>query len=142
MGDMIPYEPDQQTAEGAGVPYAERVVMPRTAIQVMRGPQWDWFSSAERERFFTAVYQVSLMSNRVGYRLEGPAIQKSDPGRELMSEGACPGVIQITNEGQPIVLMPDSQMIGGYPKIACVKTEELARMAQLRPGTWLRFELT
>jgi len=139
-GDRIPYEPDRRLSEGIGIPYAERVVMPRTAIQVMPGPQWDWFSSAERERFLSSAYQVSMVSNRVGYRLAGPVIEK--PDRELISEGACPGVIQITNEGQPIVLMRDSQLIGGYPKIACVTHNDLARLAQLRPGTWVRFALT
>jgi len=58
----------------------------------------------------------------------------------MLSEGICLGAIQIPADGQPIVLMNDRQTIGGYPKIGSVIALDCARLAQLSPGSRVRFE--
>ena len=58
----------------------------------------------------------------------------------MVSEPVCPGSVQITREGQPIVLGVDGQTIGGYPKIAQVIRADLDALGQLRAGTVVRFE--
>ncbi len=73
----------------------------------------------------------------MGYRLEGERITRTQ--QELKSEGTCPGTIQITNEGLPIVLMQDCQAIGGYPKLAHVIQADLPRLAQRPAHTRVRF---
>jgi len=40
----------------------------------------------------------------------------------------------------PIVLLADSQTVGGYPKIATVISADLPRLAHLKAGTRLRFQ--
>src|SRR5262249_47129286 len=82
-------------------------------IAVLPGPQRDWFASAE-----LGTWTVSTASDRMGIRLDGPHL--APPSREMVSEPVCPGSVQITREGQPIVLGVDGQTIGGYPKIAQV----------------------
>jgi allophanate hydrolase subunit 2 len=47
----------------------------------------------------------------------------------------------VPGDGQPLCLMADRQPTGGYPKIACVITADLPRLAQTRPGETLRFAL-
>jgi antagonist of KipI len=73
----------------------------------------------------------------MGLRLHGPAL--SVPARELVSEPVCPGSVQVTRDGQCIILGVDGQTIGGYPKIAQVITADLDKLGQLRPGECLRF---
>ena len=50
------------------------------------------------------------------------------------------GAIQVPPDGQPIVLGWDGPVTGGYPVIATVIDADLPRLAQVRPGTALRFE--
>lgn len=102
-------------------------------IRCIPGPQADWFDQA----FFETEYTVSAASNRMGVRLEGPAIPR--PVREMVSEPVSPGAVQITNDGRPIVLGVDGQTIGGYPKVAHVISADLDRLGQLRPGDRCRF---
>lgn len=85
-------------------------------------------------------YRVSAHSNRQGLRLQGPALTLAD-SRERLSEPVAPGTVQLPPDGQPIVLLAEAQTIGGYPRIGHVIAPDLPRLAQLRPGDTLRFEL-
>jgi biotin-dependent carboxylase-like uncharacterized protein len=103
-------------------------------LRVLVGPQRDWFTD---EAFFTQAYEVTTASNRMGLRLKGTSLSRRSD--ELVSEAVAPGAVQVTNDGQPIVLGVDGQTIGGYPKIAHVIRADLDRLAQLRPGERTRF---
>lgn len=74
---------------------------------------------------------VSHQTDRAGIRLHGERIT---PGEERLSEPACVGAVQVTNEGSLIVLGPHGPTIGGYRKIGAVCSADLDRLAQLRPG--------
>ncbi len=65
--------------------------------------------------FFTQPYKVTSQSNRMGYRLEGPLLQRKH-SVEMVSGAVTFGTIQVPNEGKPIILMADRQTTGGYPK--------------------------
>lgn len=107
-------------------------------IRVTRGPQWDRFDEAARRTLLESRFRISASSDRMGYRLEGPAIVPSQTAT-LPSEAACPGAIQIPDGGAPIVLMPDGPTVGGYPKIAVVMHADLRCLAQYLPGREVRF---
>lgn len=103
------------------------------------GPQDDLFSSEGKRVFLTGRYAVSRQSDRMGFRLEGPAVEKAEGSDgNIISDGICFGAIQVTN-GQPIVMMADRQTTGGYPKIGCVIRADLPDLAQRRPGDAIRF---
>jgi len=74
----------------------------------------------------------------MGVRLEGDPLPF--PNREMVSEPVCPGTVQVTREGQLIVLGVDGQTIGGYPKIAQVIRADLDKLGQLRPGWEIAFK--
>ncbi len=138
-GDHLP------TGPTPGLPPLGRLNIPLTrdpatdvVLRVMRGPQWDRFDAGTRDRFFAARYRVSPSADRMGYRLVGPAVPASGTATQP-SEAACPGAVQIPDEGQPIVLMPDGPTVGGYPKLAVVLGEDLPRLAQCQPGRGVRF---
>jgi antagonist of KipI len=108
------------------------------ALRFIPGPQWDRFGAAERERFVTEPFTVSAQSDRMGYRLDGPALMLTTP-LEMISEAVNFGTVQVPPSGDPIVLMADRQSAGGYPKLAYVITADLPALAQALPGDELRF---
>lgn len=107
-------------------------------IRVLLGPQDDYFTEEAIAAFFDNTYSVSQQADRMGYRLNGPAIPHRD-GFNIVSDGIVTGSVQIPGSGEPIVLMADRQTTGGYPKIATIITADLARFAQKRPGEPVRF---
>jgi biotin-dependent carboxylase-like uncharacterized protein len=114
---------------------------PRAGDDVLRvtaGPQAGRFDGAARAALYRAEWTVLAASDRMGYRLSGPAIASRERAT-LPSEAACPGAIQVPDDGQPIVLMPDGPTVGGYPKLAVVARADLALLAQCPPGRTVRF---
>ncbi len=77
-------------------------------------------------------------SDRVGVRLEGPALERRRPG-ELHSEGVVRGSIQVPPSGAPVVLFADHPTTGGYPVIAVVVDADVDRLSEARPGAIVRF---
>jgi antagonist of KipI len=110
----------------------------RLTVSVLPGPEFKSFSAQQIAFFFNTVFTVSGESNRIGYRLE-PLLPEYRVGEECISSGIIPGVVQITRQGQPIIMMSDAQTTGGYPRIANVMSENLDALAQLRPGNTLNF---
>lgn len=108
-------------------------------LRVMPGEHWALFTPAARDSLLQAEFRIAAQSDRMGYRLEGPALERIAPG-ELVSEAMSFGTIQVPNDGQPIVLMAERHGTGGYPKIAHVISVDLPRLAQLGPQQTLRFE--
>jgi antagonist of KipI len=102
-------------------------------INVILGPQMKYFTKESIETFFSSEYSMSLRSDRMGYRLEGPPLNhRGKP--ELISEGLTSGAIQVPPNGQPIVMMADCPTTGGYPKIGTVASADLPLIAQCMPG--------
>src|SRR5450432_4055265 len=101
------------------------------------GPQDDEFGDATA-LFLDSEWKISATSDRMGYRLEGPAI-KHLHGHNIVSDGTVNGSIQVPGNGQPIVLMLDRGTTGGYPKIAAVISADLGRFAQIPAGKSFRF---
>jgi biotin-dependent carboxylase-like uncharacterized protein len=108
------------------------------SVRVVMGPQDDEFAAA-RELLLGSDWKVSVTSDRMGYRLEGPRLTH-DHGHNIVSDGTVDGSIQVPGSGQPIVLMKDRGTTGGYPKIATVITADLGRLAQTQPGQTIRFQ--
>jgi 5-oxoprolinase (ATP-hydrolysing) subunit C len=104
-------------------------------VRVVAGGQAGWFGE---EEFFGQKFQILADSNRMGLRLQGRPLTFTP--REMVSEPVCPGTIQVTSDGQCIVLGVDGQTIGGYPRIAHVISADLDILGQLRPGETLSFQ--
>lgn len=107
-------------------------------IRLMRGPDYASFSAAAHDALWHAEWTVTPSSNRMGYRLAGPALQRHRSDN-LLSHAVLPGTLQVPPSGQPILLMGDAQTAGGYPKIGVVASADLWRLAQTRLNTPLRF---
>jgi antagonist of KipI len=108
-------------------------------LRIVRGGHWDCFTPAAHVSLVTAPFTVTPDSDRMGARLDGPALERTDRS-DLLSEAVAPGTLQVPPNGNPILLLGDCQTIGGYPKIAHVITVDLPMAAQLWPGDAVRFQ--
>lgn len=109
-------------------------------IRVLPAPEFSEFSNLTIGYFFSQKYKITPDSNRMGYRLSGSLIN-FQPKREIISSGIIPGTIQITNSGQPIILMRDAQTTGGYYRLANVLSADLDALAQAKPEDEVQFSL-
>jgi KipI family sensor histidine kinase inhibitor len=129
------------TARGAGrgAPRGLRPTFgsPQT-VRVVFGPQDGAFTEAGRRTLLESAYEVNPSSDRMGYRLDGPAIEHAGPA-DIISDWIPLGGIQVPGNGKPIVLLADRQTTGGYTKIATVIGSDIPKLVQLRPGEAVRF---
>ena len=131
-GDVLP-------VGDAGADYPELEQAPVAAIsrgllelQVVPGPRDDWF--ADPDALVHTVWTVSDRSDRVGMRLTGTPLEYRWTDRQLPSEGATRGAIQVPPNGQPVILGPDHPVTGGYPVIGVLADADIDKVAQIRPG--------
>jgi allophanate hydrolase subunit 2 len=107
-------------------------------LRVTPGPRHGWFTPEAVRTLTSRPYRVSPMSNRIGLRTEGPALERARSG-ELPSEGMVLGAVQVPPDGRPVVFLADHPTTGGYPVIAVVRASDLPAAAQAVPGTPVRF---
>ena len=107
-------------------------------LRAVPGPQDDAFTPDGLRAFFSGLYAVTPDSNRMGVKLSGPAAETKH-GSDILSDGIVEGSVQISANGQPILMLADHQTTGGYAKIATVIAPDLSAAAQLRPGEAVAF---
>lgn len=110
-------------------------------IRVLAGSQKERFEGKGLETFLSEIYTVSSQSDRMGYRLDGPAIEVGEgyDGVDILSDGTVLGSIQVPSSGKPILLLSDRQTTGGYAKIGTISQADLPKLVQCLPGRRLRF---
>jgi antagonist of KipI len=108
------------------------------ALRVLAGPQVDYFAGDALAVLQSAPYTVGGKSDRMGFRLEGPALRHAR-GADIISDATPLGALQVPASGQPILLMADRQTAGGYPKLATVITADISTAGQLAPGDTISF---
>jgi len=134
-GDAVSIGP-----EPAVPPLGEAAVPPAldASVRLWPGPRVDWFDDGSFDLLVRATWTILPASDRVGLRLDGPALRRSVE-RELPSEGLVEGAVQVPPDGRPIVMLADHPTTGGYPVIAVVDPADLSIVAQRPPGSSLSF---
>lgn len=135
-GDRLPVGGTAAGARLPGTPLCLPVGGSR--LRVVMGPHEAAFTDAAIEALLHARFVVTPHSNRMGYRLQGPALAHRGSA-EILSDATPMGSLQVPASGQPIMLMADRQTTGGYPKIATVISADLPLAGQLAPGDWIEF---
>ncbi len=139
---------NDELSRGQGSPLKQSRAIPKEYIpdygseillRVVSGPQSDYFGKGKKA-FLREVFTVTSQSNRMGCRLQGPSIhRRRGRPQSIISESVLPGVIQVPEDGQAIVLFSE-QTVGGYAKIATVISADIPVLAQSIPDTRIRFE--
>src|SRR5205814_3503305 len=140
-GDLVPLNdaPNARRSRRAAdaiVPLPEG----RATIRVLPGPQADYFAADAVDTLQSAPYTITLQSDRMAFRLEGPRL-KHFRGADIISDATPLGVLQVPASGQPILLMADRQTTGGYPKLATVIAADMAIAGQLGPADTIHFTI-
>src|SRR5665648_627101 len=107
-------------------------------IRVMLGPQDDYFTKDGLHAFLNSFYEITVNSDRMGYRLKGHKIESRN-GSDIITDGIPLGSIQVPQDGMPIVMLADRQTTGGYAKIATVILADIDKLAQMKPGNKMKF---
>ncbi len=107
-------------------------------LRVILGPQDAHFTAAGLATFLSGTYEVTARADRMGYRLEGPAVRHRK-GADIISDGIPLGAVQVPGDGQPVVLLADRPTTGGYAKIATIISVDVPLIAQALPGARVRF---
>ena len=150
-GDVIPLGPqtngaaelstllrkDRVSAWSAPAPWTSTAKETPT-LRFVRGREWKSFEFSAHQDFVGKTFTVSPDSDRMGARLDGPFLCRTDAG-DLISEAVVAGTVQVPPNAKPILLLGGCQTIGGYPKLAHVISVDLSTAAQLRPGDHVRF---
>lgn len=137
-GDLLPVgapTEDFPVVDAAPVPGPQAGDL---VLTVVPGPRADWFTEDALSTLLGGTYRVTPRSDRVGMRLDGPLLERARAG-ELPSEGMVPGALQVPPAGEPTLFLADHPVTGGYPVIAVVRSADVDRAAQARPGQRLRF---
>lgn len=119
-------------------PHALDMIYEERPLRLIVSRYFDEFPAAARELIWRGEFRVGLDSDRMGYRLEGPALTPP-PEFSRRSEAVAFGTVQVTPQGQMIVLMADRQTVGGYPTLGTIASSDHALLAQRAPGARLRF---
>lgn len=126
-----------------------RTIPPRTP----RSEAFDWLRAQSSRRVIRVIgaardllnrgpFRVSTNSDRAGVRLipsQDLRVSESHQGR-MISEATPLGGVQLPPTGEPIILLNDRPVTGGYPLVDCVAGVDLPAVGQARPGDTLAFE--
>lgn len=110
-------------------------------LHFLPGPHFARLTESSRHALSQAEFEVRSESDRMGCRLRGPGLEQST-AEQIPSEAVIPGTLQLPADGQLLMLMADCAPTGGYPQIGHIIQADWSRMAQLRPGDKVRFQLT
>ena len=102
-------------------------------IRLIEGPEYHLFSAESQQSLWQEQFEVTIQSDRMGYRLKGKPLALSAPA-ELISSAVTFGTLQVPPNGDPIVLLADRQTTGGYPRIGQLASVDFSKLVQVLPG--------
>jgi len=109
-------------------------------VRIFAGREITWFQGRSVIDLLAEPFTIDLRSNRMGILLKGQQMERAVT-KELLSTAVCPGTVQVTGDGEMILLMADCQTTGGYPRIAQVASVDIPLCAQLKPMEEISFSL-
>jgi len=113
-----------------------------TDVVCLPGPEWNQLNLASQQTLLKDGFTLSVNSNRMACLLENKNLKIEFPKSEMLSSAVIMGTVQLLPNGSLAILMADHQTTGGFPRILQVLQSQLPRLAQMSPGSILRFRLT
>ena len=74
----------------------------------------------------------------MAYRISGSGLQNK---LSISSSSVLPGTVQITPDGDLIIVMRDGQITGGYPRILQLTDKAQYKLAQCYSGQLINFQI-
>lgn len=105
-------------------------------LEFYPGPDFSLLTEAMRHALLENTFTLSQARSRMGVILL-ESLENNLP--ELPTNPVYPGTVQLTSGGKLIILGPDAQVTGGYPRIMLLTEFAQAVLAQKKPGLKVRF---
>ncbi len=145
-GDTVTFNSRQEVAIPTDVSFVVSGITvdihelyPQSSIQVVKGNAFEQLSDTSRNHLASSVFSITPQSDRMGYRLQGEALKRTE-NTEMLSSAVTRGTIQLLPSGQLIILMADHQTTGGYPVVAHVISAGLPALAQKSANEKINFK--
>jgi len=107
-------------------------------IRTIPGPEHHLLSAGQKEILKNTSFKILPNATRMAYPLF-PKMDTLKHKRSLITSPVIPGVVQLTPNGQLIVLMRDAQTTGGYPRVLVLTEKGINQLAQMRAGMEINF---
>jgi biotin-dependent carboxylase-like uncharacterized protein len=143
-GPLPPHDrgaPSHSVPHGAAPSGDDQEGSTTVLLPLVAGPRDDLLGAKTMEALVGTTWTVRHDSDRVGVRLDGPALPVPEGAGSLPSEPMLPGAVQIPPSGLPVVFGRDHPTTGGYPVIGVVTDAGLDLLAHVAPERTVRFVL-
>lgn len=107
-------------------------------IRVTKGRQFSLLTKKSLDSFLHSAYVVTSHSDRMVYHLKGEALSLKHYF-EMNSETVNDGTIQVSRDGNLIILLAGRETNRGYPNIAQIAAVDIPFVAQTKPGDQIYF---
>lgn len=112
----------------------------KNSLRCLIGPEWFFLSATAQNDFLNKQFLITTHSDRMGWRLESHPLDKKST-KEIRSVAVNFGTIQLLPNGQLIILGPDAQTTGGYPRIAHIVSDDFPIIGQLAINQFISFQI-
>ena len=107
-------------------------------IAVFKGPEFNMLTKSQIKLLLSKMFSISNESNRMAYTLTEPLMNELNP---IITSIVLPGTVQLTPGGKLIILMRDSQITGGYPRILQLTKGAINALAQKQTNSQIQFNI-
>ncbi len=107
-------------------------------IEVFAGAEYHLLNTVQKQQLLKTEYTLLASSNRMAIQFK-EKIENKLYG--ITTAATLPGTVQLTPQGELIVLMRDGQVTGGYPRILQLSEMGINAIAQQVPGKSIIFEM-
>ena len=109
-------------------------------LNLVAGPEFDLLDNDSQRAIMRGSFQITPSSDRMGARLSGPKLATAT--KQLGdSVPLLPGMVQLTPDGQCIVILQDGQTTGGYPRIGYLDARTVQQLNQTKIGHPFSFRM-
>lgn len=137
-GELIPFRPFSNFQNSNSKVKYDDSIFKSNILDVFKGPEFNRLSDAQKKLLKSGEFKVTKLNNRMAYQLE-PTIENKLAS--ILSSPVLPGTVQLTPNGNLIVLMRDCQTTGGYPRILQLTERAINILSQKTLGNTLKFRL-
>ena len=138
-GDILGYKPwsNEKININSKLKYNEELFQGDN-LAVFPGPEFHLLNDTQRHMLQHKVFKVSSLNDRMAYQIK-PRLKNCL--QSILSAPVMPGTVQLTPDGNLVILMRDAQTTGGYPRIFQLTEESINKLAQKTVNHKVRFEI-
>lgn len=138
-GDMLEYLSyySSYSASMASVRYDDSIVL-SDILEVYEGPEFNKLTESHKAQLLNSELKVSKYNNRMAYQLK-PLLENNL--KPILTSPVLPGTVQLTPQGNIVVLMRDCQTTGGYPRVLQLTRNAINILSQKCMGNTIKIRL-